>query len=337
MKIVENNEGFTIYNFDRQINAKILQRGEGYYENGAVLNLDEDRGTWTAEVEGTENYEVTVSLTGHQDINSYFCDCPYDGKICKHVVAVLFQLRDEIKILLSAPQKISNKQKFEVLLNKITADEYRNFIAHHAKKDKNFKAAFELFFADKDDNDDAGQKYVQTVKNAFRKFSMQAYDYRGQRTFMREVDKLIGDTHHLIEKNKLSAAFNMGAAILEEMMEVWLYADDSDGAISERISDSIQLISEFTELSGLTDKLKEEIFSFLAKQLKNERYFDADLGDDLYYIFEKVALNLNREKAAFDFLDRMIEAASKDIYSYRRNMFIAWKDELLKKIHERKI
>ena len=44
---------------------RILLRGEEYYEIGAVSELEEDSpGEWTATVEGTEIYNVEISMDG---------------------------------------------------------------------------------------------------------------------------------------------------------------------------------------------------------------------------------------------------------------------------------
>ena len=84
----------TIDNFEGIVPYKILMRGEEYYESGAVSDLKETLpGEWTATVDGTRSYTVEISLEGDK-VDSWYCDCPYDGGICKHVVATLFAIRD---------------------------------------------------------------------------------------------------------------------------------------------------------------------------------------------------------------------------------------------------
>lgn len=84
----------TISNFERYVLPKILARGEDYYDSGAVLEIEEESpGEWFATVCGMEHYEVTVSLVG-DEIADWEYDCPYDGNICKHVVATLLAIRD---------------------------------------------------------------------------------------------------------------------------------------------------------------------------------------------------------------------------------------------------
>ena len=81
----------TLDNFENFVPYKILMRGEEYYDTDAVSELEETSpGEWTATVEGTDDYNVEISMNG-KEVESWYCDCPYDGEICKHVVAALLE------------------------------------------------------------------------------------------------------------------------------------------------------------------------------------------------------------------------------------------------------
>lgn len=87
----------TLPEFEKFVPCVILMRGKDYYNDNAVRTLEEiSTGEWEATVEGTEEYSVEISLEGNE-VESWFCDCPYDGDICKHVVAVLYTIRNENK------------------------------------------------------------------------------------------------------------------------------------------------------------------------------------------------------------------------------------------------
>ena len=83
-------------NFRNFVPSKIWSRGAAYFEDGAVVELEEiSRGQWRATVEGTEDYDVEISLDG-DEVLSWMCDCPYDGgDICKHVVAAVLAVREQ--------------------------------------------------------------------------------------------------------------------------------------------------------------------------------------------------------------------------------------------------
>lgn len=87
----------TLDNFESCVPYRILVRGEEYYDTDAVSELEETSpGEWTATVEGTDDYNVEISMNG-KEVESWYCDCPYDGEICKHVVAALLAIRDNNK------------------------------------------------------------------------------------------------------------------------------------------------------------------------------------------------------------------------------------------------
>ncbi|MBB6672213.1 SWIM zinc finger family protein [Cohnella nanjingensis] len=87
--------------FEKFVLPGILKRGEEYYVEGHVVDIEEvDKGCYQAEVEGSENYEVEVRIGSRGDIQSMACDCPYDQEaFCKHQVAVLLEIRSMLDVL----------------------------------------------------------------------------------------------------------------------------------------------------------------------------------------------------------------------------------------------
>jgi uncharacterized Zn finger protein len=81
--------------------SKSYQRGQSYYERGAVGNVVRRRDTVRADVEGSQYQPYTVTLDfDDAGVAQTDCSCPYDhGGICKHRVAVLLTcLRDPDRI-----------------------------------------------------------------------------------------------------------------------------------------------------------------------------------------------------------------------------------------------
>lgn len=147
----------TISNFEKYVLPQILVRGEDYYESGAVLEIEEEStGEWIATVCGTENYEVTVSMEGNE-IVAWECDCPYDGNICKHVVATLLAIRDsrnkvarflsakEADFQVSIPEKNAAKmvmdEEVEQILLFAESDKLSDFVLKYASSHSDFKSA----------------------------------------------------------------------------------------------------------------------------------------------------------------------------------------------------
>lgn len=100
--------------FDTLVPPKIYSRGEEYYEEGVVFDLhEESEGEWVVSVRGTEDYRVEIELKGGQ-IESWYCDYPYDGTICKHVVAVVLAIRENREGFLTSGRKAEDRWDREV-------------------------------------------------------------------------------------------------------------------------------------------------------------------------------------------------------------------------------
>ena len=73
----------------------ILDRGIEYFEDGEVLEFSYSNNEIKASVNGSDIYEVEISLD-EEDVIDMYCSCPYaaDGHNCKHMVAVLFKFEE---------------------------------------------------------------------------------------------------------------------------------------------------------------------------------------------------------------------------------------------------
>lgn len=82
--------------WDYLFSAQILERGKEYFQNGNVKKMTHRGATYQADVVGTRTYKVVVYLTDrvHPRLS---CDCLYaeDGRLCKHMAAVLCAIEAE--------------------------------------------------------------------------------------------------------------------------------------------------------------------------------------------------------------------------------------------------
>lgn len=136
----------TLENFESWISGSILNKGEYYWVNDNVQNLEQDGDTWEADVYGTDDYITEVTIKNGQ-VEEWSCDCPYDyGPMCKHVVAVLFAIRDEIPDDLltvtetsinkskKTKQKSSSSNPLEEIIEKLEEAELRRLMTFFAKR-----------------------------------------------------------------------------------------------------------------------------------------------------------------------------------------------------------
>ncbi len=87
-----------LINFEKKIkDSGLLSRWRDYFKEWYVKILREiGKNTFKANVFWTEDYEVILKLDDNNNISRCGCDCPYDwGPICKHQIAVFYNLREK--------------------------------------------------------------------------------------------------------------------------------------------------------------------------------------------------------------------------------------------------
>ncbi|WP_276503592.1 SWIM zinc finger family protein [Terrimonas pollutisoli] len=322
----------TILNFESHINSVILQRGQQYYSKGYVAYIEETGDNiWSAEVEGSETYAVEVTLKKDNEIISYNCDCPYDSSTCKHVIAVFFALRDEMKKTENKTNKITKKDVFDNLLQSVSTKEYQDFIRSYAAKNKNFKTDFELFFAGKDNRIDVEKKYTELVQKLIRKYSDRGYiDYRASFGLSNEANSLLETGLVYVGKNNFRNAFALAKAVLRPMMDVVESCDDSNGNIGGSIENAIHLLETITISTTAAIDIKEQLYRFLQTELNDKVYFDyGDFGYNLFSVFQSLAVQLNKPEKFLDFITAQIAKLTGQYDGYRKEYFQKRKIEFL--------
>ncbi|WP_302081577.1 SWIM zinc finger family protein [Salinibaculum rarum] len=117
----------------------VFERGQTYREEGRIRQLDRFGKTVTARVQGTELYETRVHLDS--DEFDPHCTCPYSGPgECKHVVAVLLAVADEM------PDDES--KRIDDLLADISTENLRTFVSEELTRDPEMRERFLAEFGD---------------------------------------------------------------------------------------------------------------------------------------------------------------------------------------------
>ena len=107
----------------RQATAQSFQRGESYYQAGAVGHLQQRGNTLQAEVEGSEVEPYTVCLTfDDSGLTSADCSCDYSFEgWCKHIVATALAC-------LRQPELIEERPTLEALLERLDLPQTRDLV-----------------------------------------------------------------------------------------------------------------------------------------------------------------------------------------------------------------
>ncbi|MDR1882213.1 MAG: SWIM zinc finger family protein [Prevotella sp.] len=321
-------EMLSLNNFEANINSAVLQRGRDYFNDGLVVELEEQGdNSWSTEVCGSDDYVVKITLDQQDGICDFSCDCLYDGPLCKHVVAVLYAIREKkattgktSKIKPSAQKK---KNAFETLLDKVNLEEYRDFIRKSAAEDKNFKTKFELFFADKDDRIDVEKKYGDLIRKLIRKYSGCGFiDYSSTREFSTGIGRIIATGIDMTVKGNYGDAFLLCKVLLKELINVIGQCDDSAGYMGDVFSDAIELLDSIAVSNHAAPDLKHQIADFLYVELDDKAYWDyGDFGYDLFAVFQDLAIQLNLGDRLVAFIDNQCAKLTGKYDNYKKEYF----------------
>lgn len=343
----------TLDNFESCVPYRILVRGEEYYETGAVSELEEDSpGEWTATVEGTENYNVEISMDG-KEIESWYCDCPYDGEICKHVIATLLAIRDnEKKVNRSAFSKmkveveeavvIDETVDIQQLLSFVNLQELSQFIYEYATMHPEFKTALLNRFMAKELSATSKEKdyrvEIQKVFNDSYYNKKPRYHNRYDdfdcdwETVFNRMDTFLEKADFFLNVGNIDTAIDIALQTLRSIGENYedelLYNNDLyPYDYCEQAGD---LLIKVIEHPKTTQKQKTAILQELGQLAKLSTYRDYDLYD-IDELLMQINLSIQPAEKALELIDKLLEER-KDTYDLYQ--IVLRKVNLLTELHE---
>lgn len=314
---------FTLDTFDQQLPKDLLKKAQPYFQNGAVLYVEQDdSGVWQAEVEGTETYSVEITLK-ERTITDSFCDCPVESSVCKHVVAVLFALRETMRKQAAQPsrkaKKTTGKLTIADLVQQVSADELRAFVVSYATTDKTFATKLQLHFSDKDERIDVGKQYTDLIRKTIRAHSDRHgfIDYRSTFKLAKEINTLQATVVKLISQRNFKDALMLAMILLQEMMTLMTESDDSAGNIGGLVNEAIDLLRDIATDDDVAPPLRRQLFDKLANELNDNRYFDyGDEGYELLDVLYKTALRLAEPDLFLALIDQLLARQKASSSSY---------------------
>jgi len=326
----------TFKDFEKNIDSQILERGFGYFQNGNVISVNEvDTGLWEAEVEGTENYFVTIR-TDKYKIKTWECDCPYDmGPVCKHVIAVFYAIAEEIEVKKEQPYKKTNsekdnKKRIENIFKAASKEELQNFIMAQFSKERSLKNSFVAYFAELlDENPE--EKYKIIVKNLFKAAHGRNgfMEYRSVHKFAHSLIELAEKGEKIFVNGNINESLTICKTLIENISEFVSEVDDSGGGLSSAIENA------FDTFSGIVSKappmLKDDLFVYCMNEYQKEKYHDFGFEDRFLDLLPSLISTEEQEKDFFELINKQIEIEKKNEYSdYNTVRLICAKIEYLR-------
>ena len=337
-------------NWKKLFAIHILERGYDYYCDDAVENMEISDDIIRADVIGSEDYEVEISLS-NGEVTDMYCSCPYalDGRNCKHMAAVLYEWsengaeekKDEenaINTDLFQPAYTVNSHKkkltaVEGLVSGANEEDVRSFLAAVLAEDEKLLLRFHNIINKQVTREDINNyiRQVDIIADRYmgRNHFISYYEADG---FISELEEIIDeDVRRMIDNGNYLSAFEVMNYIFVLIGDVDM--DDSDGGTGMLADRIYQLWLEL--LVKVSSKEKRKMFDWFTSHL------DGSVIDYLEEYIEQIIMGEFEEKeyeqAKLDFIEDMIARSERKDSDWSRDYGVGkWAGRYLEMLQEKK-
>ncbi|TAJ12361.1 hypothetical protein DMA11_12950 [Marinilabiliaceae bacterium JC017] len=322
-------------NFKQFVSPVIQARGENYYQNQQVKTITPlKNGRWVAIVEGNyDDYVVEIELDNNNEILQHHCNCPFDGPICKHVVAVLLSLEVEITAPVESSSKKQDPPTWRQIIETTNEQELRDFLVEYAARNQDFQNQLQIHFSTQENQDNTAY-YENLVADIFNNYEYQGYiDYHNSHHAMNDIYQLLAKADEYLKKSLFQEAFSISAAVAPQCIKALQEMDDSSGDCSGAINDAFSNVDTILTHSNNTT-LCNQVFDWLYEQMQNSDYDDYGCEDTMESVFFKHATTGKYLEIAFELIELQL-AANADFNNWgqkhRHIKYLKYKQQLLRK------
>lgn len=346
-------------NWQKLFASHILERGYDYYCDGAVENIEIGRDDLRADVVGTEDYEVEISLNDGK-VTDMYCSCPYaaGGNNCKHMAAVLYEWTADI-MAADEPEDTDNEdvdddedaESMDLFEPTVTVCDYKKksaaveklvtsaerdivqaFLVSVLAEDKKLLLRFRNMVNKCATNEDVEDYFEQIDEIADRYLGRDHFiNYYQAYDFMLELEEIIDkDVRRMIDNGSHISAFHVMNHIFVLLGNVDM--DDSGGKTSMLAEQIYQLWLELLTKVNAQDKRKMFIWF--------TTHMDGSVIDYLEEYIEQIIMEEFKEpeyeQDKLSFMEEMIEKAEKKDSGWSRDYAVGkWTVTYLKTLEEK--
>ena len=337
-------------NWKKLFAIHILERGYDYYCDDAVENMEISDNIIRADVIGSEDYEVEISLS-NGEVTDMYCSCPYalDGRNCKHMAAVLYEWSENeeeekkeeenaINTDLFQPAYTVNSHKkkltaVEELVRSANEEDVRSFLAAVLAEDEKLLLRFHNIINKQVTREDINNyiRQVDIIADRYlgRNHFISYYEADG---FISELEEIIDeDVCRMIDNGDYLSAFEVMNYIFVLIGDVDM--DDSDGGTGMLADRIFQLWLEL--LVKVSSEEKRKMFDWFTSHL------DGSVIDYLEEYIEQILMGEFEEKeyeqAKLDFIEDMIARSERKDSDWSRDYGVGkWAVRYLEMLQEKK-
>ena len=309
-----------LQDFQFYVDRIIVDRGYDYYSSGLVTPMDSKSAAYRFQVKGSDEYEVIITLNPEGEILTSYCDCPYDyGPVCKHETAAYFELMEQMHEPDDEPDVSTGFQETPGLvevLEGLRKDQLVNILVELAEEDAILENRLLMTYSDNAGKADL-QKWIRSIVNKY--LGRAGYiEYHDTNEFVSELGEClvrIEDDADGIE------ALDQAFVLLEEAIDAFQYADDSDGDIGCLVEDTLATMEVVADDAvRFKPDLRQEVFDKLLSRSEHpmfEGWNEYQIA--LLKICTDVADSPEQIESVRRKVTSMIDETSTDYYRQYRN------------------
>ncbi len=312
----------TLKTFKREINSTILKRGRNYFREDHIIELEEvEQGSWSAKVQGSDEYDVTITQGDLDQLNCR-CNCLYDGGlICKHISAVLYAIEDGFpeyfdkkprKASKSPKKRKSRHDRVLETLNQLPKDTLVAVLGEIAGGDRQISNMILARFSDESPDK---KEYIRTIKDILGSVKDRGFiDYQGSNRAGDMIYELLIQADSDLEQGRIANAIAIYQAVVETVVPVIEHADDSGGVLASSIDSGLDGLRSSS--NHLSVQERGRLFDYCVSEAFESRYKGWDWCWTLAQIAADMVTSLEERQRVFELLDKMVKRKQQDNAQY---------------------
>ena len=326
-----------IDDFENQIDPTILSRGQAYYEEGAVVELEQVRqGLYEATVAGSDDYIVEVEIR-KGEVKALECDCPYDyGPVCKHEVAVLYAIREiceeseegESGKIPGIRKKGSGKEDsmhaLTSLVNSLSLEELRSFLLHELRGDGGLQLRLQAAFPSQPVAVDRDY-YERLVSGLVGRGKRGYYDRSETSDIADKIDGLLDIAKAKIQSGDFLEAFDIATVLLNRVGALLSYCDEDDDNLRDCLYEVSEILKRLLEANP-PRRIRDAVLDYCLWRCKSHPALSEDWDGKLLNLAITLAESEEEVRRVID----LLESLGGDEWEQRRIQLLEY-DVLLSK------
>ncbi len=339
---------FPLHQFESYLPKDICRKGHEYFEEDAVDNLTQDGDMWEADVYGSDEYVVQITMDGNS-VEGWECDCPYDyGPVCKHVAAVLYAIRQDMPLIVPVKKKEGTKAtQLDVNVPtksakaKSTGDPLYEIISKMPESE--MRLALQFLAGRQNDV----RAYLLAKYSGYLDVTSQMHyrdlvaaivrTYKGRDGFIEyhDANRMGGQLIKLVEETDLTSPFPClytCEAVIVQLTKAIQHADDSSGIMGDALMLAFDKLNALAKAPNTPAPVLQHLFDFAFKESQDKKHQGWDWPEDLIELAGSAIQHAEQVAQLFQALDKSIDDAGKEEYGeYRAERLELLKMKLIEK------